>query len=121
MTQTVMDAIYNCKRCNPTEFTFYRCNCDMGVPQRRMAIIPMLTLPLEPITEVEENTDDFTAAFKFDDDDNGRPNTPESQPPIRRRNAIASSLDFNTNELPADLVSRCQAIDKIFQNAKEKK
>lgn len=149
LPRTVTDAIYNCKVCNPTDFTFYKCSCDMGTPRRTVTVIPPLNLPLAPIPE--EDTDDFTAVFKFDDD--SRPNSPEldtnlyqqksatslyqsrtlapllainpdddgsHSPRPRRRGGFAPILDINPDDLPADLVSRCQAIDKIFRDAEKK-
>lgn len=114
MPQTVMEAIYNCKVCNPTDYTFYKCNCDKRVPKRQIVVIPPLSLPITPITEIEENTDDFTSVFKFDDDNE------ITEAPVRRRNALSSSVDINPDDLPGDLVSRCQAIDKIFRDAEKK-
>lgn len=116
MPQTVMDAIFNCRRCNPTNFTFYKCNCDTNLPKRRLAMIPPLTLPLAPLPEVEEGTDNFDQIFKFDEDDSGRPNTPEV--PLRRRNAMAPEIDSDT--LPGDLLSRMAAIEQILKTEKNK-
>ena len=126
LPRTVTDAIYNCKVCNPTDFTFYRCSCDMGTPRRTVTVMPPLNLPLAPIPE--EDTDDFSAIFRFDDD--SRPNSPETaarqdddgshSPRPRRRGGFAPILDINPDDLPGDLVSRYQAIDKIFRDAEKK-
>lgn len=137
LPKTVTDAIYNCKVCNPTDFTFYRCSCDMGTPRRTVTFIPPLNLPLAPIPE--ENTDDFTAIFKFDDDGFVAPNSPEhatnldqEEPAtnssqderstnLRQSGTLAPLVSINPNDLPGDLVSRYQAIDKIFRDATGKK
>lgn len=126
LPKTVTDAIYNCKVCNPTDFTFYKCSCDMGTPRRTVTVIPPLNLPLAPIPE--EDTDDFTAVFKFDDD--SRPNSPTTttrqdddgshSPKPRRRGGFAPVLDINPDDLPGDLVSRCEAINKIFRDSEKK-
>lgn len=125
LPRTVTDAIYNCKVCNPTTFTLYRCNCDMGIPPRKVTAIPPINLPLAPIPE--ENTDDFSAVFRFDDD--SRPNSPEldtklyqqkSATSLSQSRTLAPLLAINPDDLPADLVSRCQAIDKIFRDVEKK-
>lgn len=123
--KSVADAIYNCNRCNPTPYTFYKCSCDVGFAARRVVVIPPLQLPLSPIPEeeVEDGTQHFSDIFTFDDEGNGAPNSPEHATNSYQEKPATSlsSVSINPEDLPADLVSRYQAIDKIFQDAKEKK
>ena len=128
--KNVMDAIYNCNTCNPTPFTFYKCRCDVGFSVRRIPRVPPLPLASIPEEPKEEKTQHFSEIFKFDDDGFVAPNSPEHatnldqderSTSLRQSGTLAPLVSINPEELPGDLVSRYQAIDKIFRDATGKK
>ncbi len=44
----VNDAIYNCRVCNPSKETHYRCDCDMKKTPKK---VPKEVRPMRPIPE----------------------------------------------------------------------
>lgn len=49
----VNQAIYNCRICNETAATHYRCDCDMGVAKPKHKP-PVAAAPLPPLPETPE-------------------------------------------------------------------